>query len=106
MKILIDENLPIQLKSRLIGFSVFTVHEMNWNSLKNGQLLQQTVENEFNVFITTDKNLQFQQNIKKIGIAVIVLDVLLLKWSFIEPLIPKIITLLPTVEIGNIYIID
>ncbi|MBM2816244.1 MAG: hypothetical protein HW421_3006 [Ignavibacteria bacterium] len=105
MKILLDENIPINLKRELSDFEVFTVRDMNWDSYKNGDLLKSAIQSGFNVLITTDKNLQFQQNIKKFKIAVIVLDVLLLKWSYIEPLLPHIIELLPNVENGQIYII-
>lgn len=106
MKILIDENLPVKLKYNLNEYEVFTVRDMNWNSVKNGQLLKLAVENSFNIFITSDKNLPFKQNIPKIGISIIILNVLLLKWSFIEPLIPKIKTTISIAENGNVYQID
>jgi len=106
MKILIDENLPIKLKDKLIDYEVFTVRDMNWNSVKNGKLLKLAVENCFNIFITTDKNLQFQQNISKIGLALIVMNVRLLKWSMVEPLIPKLLQLLPNTEINAVYTIE
>ena len=103
MKILIDENLPIKLKLKLPDYQVFTVRDMQWNSVKNGQLLKLAIEHQFEIFITTDKNLQYQQNIKKMPLVLIVLDVFLLKWSMIEPLIPKIISILPSVEKGKVY---
>ena len=56
MKILIDENLPVKLKDKLNEYEVFTVRDMNWNSVKNGQLLKLAIENSFNIFITSDKN--------------------------------------------------
>ena len=105
MKILLDENLPIKLKYRLEGFNAFTVYDMGWDSFKNGKLLQHAIENGFDIFITTDKNLQYQQNISSIAIGFIVLDILLLKWSYIEPLLPSILQLLPDVEKGKVYIL-
>jgi len=56
MKILIDENLPVKLKDKLNEYEVFTVRDMNWNSVKNGQLLKLAIENSFNVLVTSDKN--------------------------------------------------
>ncbi len=103
MKILIDENLPIKLKLKLPDYQVFTVRDMQWNSIKNGQLLKLAIEHNFEVFITTDKNLEYQQNIKKMPLTLIVIDVYLLKWSMIEPLIPQIMNILPTVEKGKVY---
>ena len=105
MKILLDENLPVKLKYKLEGFNAYTVYDMGWDSFKNGKLLNQAIENGFDIFITTDKNLQYQQNIPTIAISFIVLDVLLLKWLFIEPLIPSILDLLPNVEKGKVYIV-
>jgi len=106
MKILLDENIPIKLKDNLGENEVFTVRYMNWNSVKNGALLKLAIENSFDIFITSDKNLQYQQNIKNIRITIIILDVLLLKWSFIQPLIPKIIELLTNYEKDKVYVLN
>ncbi len=106
MKILLDENLPIKLKDKLVGYEAYTVRYMNWYSVKNGALLKLAIENEFDIFITTDKNLQYQQKIQSIDMAIVVLNVPLLKWSYIEPLLPKLLERLPTFEKRNIYVID
>jgi predicted nuclease of predicted toxin-antitoxin system len=90
MKILLDENLPVKLKFHLSEFDTFTVRDMKWNSFKNGILLQAAEIEGFDYFITSDKNLQYQQNIKNFNMKFIILDLLLLKWSIIEPLIPTI----------------
>ena len=64
IKILLDENLPIKLKSHITGdHEIRTVYEMNWSGAKNGDLLELLVLNEFDIFITGDKNIKFQQNI-------------------------------------------
>ena len=71
MKILIDESLPIELKDALAGFDVSTVKEMGWQGLKNGELLKRTNE-FFDVLITADKNLRYQQNLSRFKLAFIV----------------------------------
>ncbi len=106
MKILLDENLPIKLKYHLIGYDIYTVRDMNWDGYKNGHLLNAMVETGVSVLITTDKNLEYQHNIRDSGISLIVLDVLLLKWEYIEPLIEKIHHTLTLIEIGKIYIVQ
>lgn len=106
MKILIDENLPIKLKNKINGYEIFTVRDMKWNGLKNGELLRTAINEHFDVFITTDKNIQYQQNIDKLNIALIVLDVKLLKWDFVQPLIPKILKTLSNIKKNNVYIIN
>jgi len=105
MKILIDENLPVKLKYRLTDFEIYTVQDMKWDSYKNGELLSEAIKNKFDVLLTSDKNLEFQQNISKMNISIIVLDIPLLKWNYIEPLIPKIIEQLSSFKPGNVYTI-
>jgi hypothetical protein len=72
MKILLDECTPRLVKRRLLGHSVHTVQEMGWAGLKNGNLLA-AADGHFDVFVTTDKNLRFQQNLKKYSFAVLLL---------------------------------
>jgi len=74
MKLLLDENLPKRLKSELPNHHVFTVADMNWNGKKNGELLTLLLENNFDAFITFDKNLQYQQNFNKYKLPVLVLN--------------------------------
>ena len=73
MKLLLDENLPKKLKSVLPLHEVFTVREMKWNSFKNGELIRAMLYKKFQVLLTFDRNLQFQQNFMKYPILVLVL---------------------------------
>ena len=72
MRILLDESLPIELRDELPQHSIRSVQEMGWSALKNGELLRRAVHH-FDVFVTADQNLQYQQNIKNLPIAVAVL---------------------------------
>ena len=74
MKLLIDENLPKRLKSDFPDHEIFTVSDMNWNSKKNGELLELMLQERFEVLLTFDRNLQYQQNFEKYPIAVFVLN--------------------------------
>lgn len=71
MKILIDENLPRYLKRVLAGHNVSTVQEMGWSGIKNGELLK-LAEPIFDLFLTADKNIRYQQNLKGRQLAIIV----------------------------------
>lgn len=62
MKILTDECVTKRLKQYLKEYEVFTDTEMRWNGLKNGNLLRQCKANNFDILLTIDKNLMFQQN--------------------------------------------
>lgn len=74
MKVLLDENLPIKLKNSITStHEVYTVHEMNWSGTKNGELLDLMASNNFEVFITGDKNIKFQQNLSSYQLTIIIL---------------------------------
>ena len=91
MKLLLDENLPKKLKYRFHQtFVVATINEMKWNSKKNGELMQLLQDNGFQVLITSDKNLQYQQNLKKYKIKVVVLDVKDNRYETVVPLVERI----------------
>jgi hypothetical protein len=62
MNVLLDECTPSIVKKRLPQRSISTVQEMGWSGLKNGELLV-AIEGRFDVFITTDENLRYQQNL-------------------------------------------
>jgi hypothetical protein len=65
MKVLLDECLPRKLKYEFVGDEVKTVSEMGWSGLKNGVLLTKATNARFQVFMTIDKNLPFQQNLAR-----------------------------------------
>jgi predicted nuclease of predicted toxin-antitoxin system len=95
MKILLDENIPRRLKFDFdSGGEVHTVQEMNWHGKKNGELLGLATFSGFDCFITLDKNLQFQQNLKRFSIFIFILDVSDSKYQKIQPLVGKLIKLL------------
>ena len=62
MRILLDESLPHELRDDLPGHAVKTVTEAGWTGVRNGELLRRAAES-FDVFVTADQNLQYQQNL-------------------------------------------
>lgn len=72
MKIIIDECVPSIVKRGLPERSIITVQDMGWAGIKNGQLLK-LVAAQFEVFITSDKNLRHQQNLSAIDVSIILL---------------------------------
>lgn len=72
MRVLLDECLPRKLKHDVRADLVRTVPEMGWASFENGELLR-LAESEFDVFLTRDRNLEYQQNLATLDLAVIVL---------------------------------
>lgn len=91
MKILLDENLHRKLKFEFVDHEVYIVSEMHWLGKSNGELLKLMVNANFQVFITADKNLQFQQNLTKYPITIFLLNAYNNKYSTHKPLIPLVL---------------
>jgi len=73
MKVLFDQGTPVPLRRHLEEHNVATAAEMGWSQLTNGELLAAATEADFEVFVTTDQNLRYQQNLKNRTIAIVVL---------------------------------
>ena len=74
MKLLLDECIDRRLAKEFSSAEVKTVSQLNWAGIKNGELLS-LAERDFDIFITVDRNLSFQQHLPKFDIAVILLHV-------------------------------
>lgn len=74
MKILLDECVTKKLKRHLSEFDVKTVVEMEWSGLKNGRLLSAAIDQDFDILLTIDKNIGYQQNMGNFKIAVVIFD--------------------------------
>jgi predicted nuclease of predicted toxin-antitoxin system len=74
VRILLDKQLPRDLARHLSGHFVRTVQQQGWNGLGNGALLIRAAAANFEIFVTADQNLQFQQNLAGLPLAVIVLN--------------------------------
>jgi predicted nuclease of predicted toxin-antitoxin system len=73
MKILFDQGVPAPLRRHLAGHSVHTAYEQNWSDLENGKLLNAAEAAGYEVLVTTDRNLKYQQNLSGRRIAILVL---------------------------------
>jgi predicted nuclease of predicted toxin-antitoxin system len=81
MRILFDQGTPAPLRRVLTDHSVSTAYEMGWMELSNGALLR-AAESQFDVFITTDRNLRYQQNLVDRRLAILILPTT--NWSEIR----------------------
>ncbi|BBD70880.1 hypothetical protein NIES4072_73580 [Nostoc commune NIES-4072] len=105
MNILIDECIDRRLARQLSGHIVKTVPQMGWAGIKDGELLR-LAEIEFDVFITVDRNLPFQQNLAILDLAVLVLQAPSNRLADIEVLIPKILAIVDTVPKGTATVVS
>ena len=96
-RVLLDENLPRKLRRDLGEFSVRTVQEENWTSYANGELLVRA-QDKFDILLTADRRLQFQQNLARFDIGVVVILTLNLRYRTIKVAIEPIRDALATVK--------
>jgi len=104
MKLLLDECIDRKLAREFPGYDVKTVPQMGWSGVKNGQLLA-LAEAAFDVFITVDRNLSFQQNLPQFDIAVIVLQAPSNRLADLKPLTPDVLAILATVTKGQATVV-
>ena len=109
MLILLDENLlSKKLKKPFldVGHTVKNVEDMSWRGTKDRELLALANVFPFDVFITSDKNLPYQQNLQNLALRVVVLNASSTRPDHLLPLITQIIPLLQSLVPGSITLID
>jgi hypothetical protein len=99
MKILFDQGTPVPLRRHLPRHDVVTAAEMDWSQLTNGELLAAATEAGFEVLVTTDQNLRYQQNLKDRRIAVVVL--MTASWPRISKKADKVAAAIEGVRSGD-----
>ena len=105
MRVLVDQCLPRHLAAELPGHEATTVRAQRWLGLRNGVLLRAAVDAGFEVFITNDSSIEFQQNVRRIGIGVIAIEGVRNRIQDLRPLIPRILEHLKTIERGTVVTI-
>jgi hypothetical protein len=98
MRILFDQGTPAPLRHELTGHAVSTAYEMGWAQFENGDLLQ-AAEAAFDVFITTDPNLRYQQNVTRRRLAILVLPTT--SWPTIQLHLPSVATAVNALRPGD-----
>ena len=106
MRVLLDEQLPRQLAKELLGHEARTVQQQGWAGLGNGELLRRAEEAGFEVFLTGDLNLQFQQNLVQSALRVIVLVAPSNALEDLLPLVPGILRSIPDARPGHVQRVD
>ena len=99
MRVLFDQGTPVPLRHDLPGHAVTTAHELGWGQLKNGELLQQAEQHGFEVLVTTDQNLKYQQHLDTRSIAIVVLGVT--SWPRLQKIVPVIVEALQNIKASD-----
>jgi hypothetical protein len=90
MRVLLDECVDWRLSRDLVGHQVMTAGQMGWVSIRNGELLALAAQ-EFDVFVTVDRTLSFQQNLAPLNIAVIILQAPTNRLGDLKMLVPELL---------------
>jgi hypothetical protein len=101
MRILLDESLPRKLGHALTGHEVRTVPQMGWAGMENGELLRQA-SGQFDVLVTGDQNLEYQQNPDRLLIPVVVLIAMNNRVETLPPLVPELLQVLSRIAPGQL----
>lgn len=102
MRILLDECVPKPIKREFSNYDIRTVVEMGWSGKKNGELLQLMHQAGFTILLTTDQNLQYQQNLQQAGVAVVVMVASTNRLPDLVPLIPNVCDALNMITAGEV----
>ncbi len=99
MRILFDQGTPLPLRRVLSAHSVETAWQRGWSEISNGELLTAAESAGFDVFITTDQNLRYQQHLSARRIAILVL--MISNWPHLEPHAGSVATAVGAVQPGD-----
>jgi hypothetical protein len=105
VKVLLDECVDWRLARDIVGHDVKTARQMGWTAIKNGELLA-LASRQFEVFVTVDRNLSFQQNLVSYPIAIIVLCAKTNRLAELKPLIPKLVAVIESALPGGVELIN
>lgn len=98
MKLLLDENLPHQIRLELTGHEIITAAFMKWSGIENGELLRRAAEAGFDALLTNDRDLEHEQNLDAIPISVVVLLAKANTIESIRPLYPLLLAALDQLQ--------
>ncbi len=101
MRVLLDEQLPRQLAAYLGGHETQTVQQQGWAGLKNGELLKQAKGAGFEIFLTADQNLEFQQNLSNSGLFIVVLVAVSNALEDLLPVVPAALAAMAGPKAGS-----
>jgi hypothetical protein len=105
MRIILDECVPAELGSLMAPHDVTTVQGQGWTGIKNGELLKQ-IASRFEVFVTVDRNLRYQQNLRAIPFALVVVLAKTNRLVDLAPCVPLLMSALQDIQLGEYREID
>lgn len=105
MRLLLDECVPRRLRRDFVGHSVSTIEQAGLKGLKNGSLLRAASE-RFDVPITVDKNIEYQQNLQDLAMPILILSAFTNRYESVSALVPAALQALSTIRRNEIVTIE
>ena len=99
MRVLFDQGTPVPLRALLTNHIVATVYELGWSRLENSELLRQAENAGYEIFVTTDQNLRYQQNIANRALAIAVL--MATSWPRVERHAAQVVAQIDSLAAGG-----
>jgi hypothetical protein len=104
MRVLFDHGTPRGIARSLENHTVRDAKAEGWDTLSNGELLKAAEDAGFDVLVTTDKNLRYQQNLAARKIAVVVLGKA--RWQLIKPVVPQVLAAIEAAQPGTFAVVQ
>lgn len=104
MLVLFDQGTPVGIRDSLPGHTIRTAYQQGWSTLLNGELLRVAEHHGFDVLVTTDKNLAYQQNLGNRRIAIVVLGNS--RWSMVQPALHRIAAAISAAKPGDYVVVE
>jgi hypothetical protein len=104
MLVLFDQGTPVPLRTFLAGHTVETAGQRGWDKLKNGELLEAAEEAGFEVLVTPDKNIRYQQNLTLRRIALVVLGNP--QWPVLCQHVERVVIAINAAQPGSYTVVD
>ena len=104
MRVLFDQATPVPIRELLVDHAVSTAAQQHWDRLRNGELLTVAEQAGFDVLLTTDKNMRYQQNMTGRTIAVVVIGVQ--QWPALQPHVARVVAAVNAATPGSFIEVD
>lgn len=104
MRILFDQGTPVAIRNSFPGHTVVTSYEQGWSTLSNGALLNAAESAGFDVFLTTDSSIPYQQNLSGRKFAIVILSQN--RWTLIQAALPRVIEAVLNAKRGSCTIVE
>ena len=103
-RVLFDENMPRKLRRDLPEFFIRTAQEEGWSAFKNGELLKRASAT-FDVLVTIDQRMRYQQNVTSLTIGVVAIEIPDTRITFLYPLVPQLRDAIQRVKPGEVLVV-